>query len=447
MGSNIDDSNTQSVVYRVNQGRTLFEFVSEQRDALARSIASIPVEEMSYQLDLALSFMRYYMDLEDDGLLDEPNSKHRVVLDSRKSVFEILLDLHSAMRATCVGFDLYIAGGDPSKAEFVKKLLEFPNFTTGAPSLPIPKLNLAVSYCTMIVFESSDLESATDILAKAWINSSVPWTVRNVLVQETVEEKFIHLLESKMRPFFENVPFEKEMRAAMNKVSEMGLRMVQCLVAGVDLKPTVVYGSSVDYLLDKDSIHPSPVLVLNVFRTAKEAISLAKASNGGSVSLWTEELSLALEVAYAVSAQTVWVNSHATFNPAFPYTFRQNDYCYGSEYAVCEKKIKTVFVPSMEHPVNSAEKNKAAIEALGIVSNDVKNQRFSFVKNEKNVHYEMVSSACDLDSYNPHQGLQIVDEFWTKFVTIDTADRNLLFDTVYNQRKTVVIPYGVTFGN
>lgn len=443
----MNNSTTQSAVYRVNTDRTLFEYVSEQKNALAGSVANIPVDEVLHQIELALSFMQYYMDHDGDGLLDEPNCKHRVVLDSRKSVFEILLDLHSAMRATCVGFDLYVAGGDASKDEFVKKLLEFPNFATGAPCLSIPESNLAVGYCTMIVFESSDLESATDILAKAWVNSSVPWTVRNVLVQETVQEKFLLLLESKMKPFLDNVPCEKEMRAAVNKASEAGFRMVQCLVDGVDLKPTVVCGANIDFFLEKNSTNASPILVFNAFRTAKEAISLANAFNGGSVSLWTEELSLALEVAYSVSAQSVWVNSHAIFNPGFPYTFRQNDYCYGSEYAVCEKKIKTVFVPSIEHPVNSAEKNKAAIEGLGMVSNEVKNQRFSFVKNEKNIHYEMVSSAYKLDNYNPDQRLQIVDEFWTKFVTIDTADRNLVHDTVYNQRKTVVIPYGITFAN
>lgn len=438
---------TRSAVYRVNTGRTLFEFVSEQKTALAGSIAGIPIEEMAYQIELALTFMRYYMDQEDDGLLDEPNCKHRVVLDTRKSVFEILLDLHSAMRATCVGFDLYVAGRDGMKDEFVKKLLEFPNFESGAPVLEIANSNLAVAYGTMIVFESSDLESATDELAKAWVNCSVPWALRNVLVQETVQEKFIVLLESKLKPFLDSVPFEKEMRAAVNKALETGFRLIQCLVDGVELKPTVVYGANVDFFLENEATRPSPILLLNVFRTAKEAISLANASNGGSVSLWTEELSLALEVAYAVSAQSVWVNSHAIFNPAFPYTFRQNDYCYGSEYAICEKKIKTVFVPSIELPVNSAERNKEAIDGLGLVSKEVRNQRFSFVKNEKNIHYEMVSSAYKLDSYNPEQRLQIVDEFWTKFVTIDTADRNLVHDTVYNQRKTVVIPYGVTFAN
>ncbi|XP_058447614.1 uncharacterized protein LOC131427995 isoform X2 [Malaya genurostris] len=391
--------------------------------------------------------MKYYMEQEDDGLLDEPTSNHRLVIDTRKSVFEILLDLHSSMRATCVGFSLYFTGGDQSKDAFVRKLLEFPNFENGAQELTIPKLNLDVPFCTMMVFDSGDLESATDLLAKAWSRYSLPWVIRSVLLQETVQEKFISLLESKLKPFVDNVPFEKELRAAVSKASKTGLRLIQSSADSKDLKPTVVYGSNVDFFVEKDNFYASPLVVLNVFRTVKEAVSLANKDNGGSVSLWTEELSLAFEAAYAVSAQSVWVNSHGTFNPAFPYTFRRNDYCYGSKYAVCEKKVKTVFVPTAEKPTNSVEKNIAAISALGIVPCEVSEQRFSYVRNEKNVHYEMVSSPYKIENYNTEHRLQIVDHFWDKFLTIDMVDRNLVLDTVHNQRKTVVIPYGVSFAN
>ncbi|XP_055546209.1 uncharacterized protein LOC129730700 isoform X2 [Wyeomyia smithii] len=391
--------------------------------------------------------MKYYMEQEDDGLLDEPASVHRLVVDTRKSVFEILLDVHSAMRSTCVGFSLYFAGADSSKNAFIRKLLEFSNFDTGAADLNIPDLTIDVSFCTMVVFDSSDLESVTDVVAKAWVNCSVPWTIRSIIVQETVQEKFIQLLESKLKPFTDNVPFEKELRTTVNKASQTGLRLIQNSKDNRDLKPTLVYGSSVDFLLEKDSNEPSPVVVMNVFRTAKEAINLANKDNGGSVSLWTEELSLALETAYAVAAQSVWVNSHAVFNPAFPYTFRSNDYCYGSRYAVCEKKVKTLFVPTAENPTNAVEKNKQAISALGIIPSEVAEQRFSFVRNEKNVHYEMISMPYKIDNYNASNRLQIVENFWNMFLTIDTADRNLVLDTVHNQRKTVVIPYGVSFAN
>lgn len=439
---------SRSAIYKVVQERTFYEYVSEQKNALALTVESVPVEDATHQIELALNFMKHYMEQDFDGLMDEPHSKNRLVIDTRKSVFEILLDLHSSMRATCVGFSLYFTGGDSKKDSFVAKLLEFPNFESGAEELDVPEAALDVAYCTMVVYDSSDLESATDVLSKAWVNVSVPWVIRNLLVQETVQEKFIQLLESKLKPFLVEVSFEDELNSTVDKATSTGLRLIQ--PAGHTkgtLAPTVIYGSSVDFFVKKLAFEPSPVVVMNVFRTPKEAMSMANKSNGGSVSLWTEELCLAMETAYAVDAQTVWVNTYARFNPAFPYTFRRNGYCYGSEYAVYEKKVKQAFVPSEEHPVNSTVKNKTAVSALGVVPSLVQNHRLAFVRNEKNVHYEVISSPYKLENYGPEHPLQIVDKFWEKFVSIDQNDRNLVMDAVYNQRKTVVIPYGVSFAN
>lgn len=447
MCSNIETMPALSANYTVGSGQTFYEYVSEQKNALALTVESIPVEDATYQIELALSFMKFYMDQDCDGLMDQPNSEHRVIIDTRRSLFEILLDLHSSMRATCVGFSLYFTGGDSRKDSLVAKLLEFPNFDSGADELKIPPTAFRVSFCTMIVFDSSDLESATDVLSKAWEHCSVPWVIRNLLVQESVQEKFIQLLESKLKPFPEHFAFADEMNVTVGKASSTGLRLIQPVGPKSSVVPTVVYGSSVDFFVKSDVLEPSPVVVMNVFRTPKEAISLANKSNGGSVSLWTEELCLAMEAAYAVDAQTVWVNTYARFNPAFPYAFRRHGYCYGSDYAVYEKKVKKVFVPSAENRVNSVEKNRAAISALGVVSSEVKNHRLSFVRNEKNVHYEIISSPYNLDNYNPEHPLEIVKDFWDKFVSIDNNDRNLVLDTVHNQRKTVVIPYGVSFGN
>ncbi|EAT35409.1 AAEL012427-PA [Aedes aegypti] len=448
MSSTIESSSTRSAIYRVNQSRTFYEFVLEQKNALASSVESISVDDATNQIELALSFMKHYMEQDSDGLTDQPECKHRVILDTRKSMFEILLDLHSSMRATCVGFNVYFTGGDPRKDSFVAKLLEFPNFENGADALDIPEINFEVSFCTMIVFDSSDLESATDVLAKAWENCSVPWEIRSLLVQETVQEKFIQLLESKLKPFpTSHIPLQDKLQSAIDKATSTGLRVIRPEGVKDSTAPAVVYGSSVDFFLPAHALEPSPVVVMNVFRTPKEAISLVNKSNGGSVSLWTEQLCLAMETAYAVEAQTVWVNTYARFNPAFPYSFRCNGYCYGSEYAVYEKKVKAVFIPSAENPKNSAEKNKAAISALGVVSNEVKNHRFAFVRNEKNVHYEVISTPYNIENYNPDHAMQIVEGFWDKYVSIDFNDRNLVLDTVHNQRKTVVIPYGVSFAN
>lgn len=448
MSSALINSVLHSAIYRVNTGNTLYEFIQAQKDALSHSIACLTVEEASYQIDLALQFMKFYMEQEkNDGLLDEPGSVHRVIIDTRKSVFEILLDLHSSMRATCVGFNLYFAGADAAKDSFIRKLLEFTNFDRDAESLNIPQTTFDAAYCTMVVFDSGDIESATDILANAWMYQTVPWIIRNILVQETIQEKFIQILESKLKPFQDNIAYEKQLRTAINKASAVGLRVIQNAKDLKELKPTIVFGSSVDFFLESGTYETAPIMVMNVFRTAKEAITMANKSNGGSISLWTEELSLAFEVAYALTAQTIWANTYATFNPEFPYTFRRNDFCYGSEYAVLEKKVKRVFVPSSKTPENSVEKNRMAIGALGVIPIEVKNQSYSSVRNKNNVHYEMVSMPYNIENYGTTNKMEIVEDFWDKYSTIDCSDRHIVMDTVHNARKTVVIPYGVSYAN
>lgn len=53
------------------------------------------------------------------------------------------------------------------------------------------------------------------------------------------------------------------------------------------------------------------------FRTPKEAIAMANSSRYGlGASVWTENMSLALEVALSVKAGTVWVNAHNLFDAA-----------------------------------------------------------------------------------------------------------------------------------
>ena len=71
-----------------------------------------------------------------------------------------------------------------------------------------------------------------------------------------------------------------------------------------------------------------PVAVALPFRTAKEAIALANNTIyglGGSV--WTENVSLALEVAISVKTGTMWVNGHNMFDAAAGFGgYRQSGY-------------------------------------------------------------------------------------------------------------------------
>ena len=60
-----------------------------------------------------------------------------------------------------------------------------------------------------------------------------------------------------------------------------------------------------------------PVASVMRFRTAKEAITLANNTKFGlASSVWTENLSLALEVAISIRAGTCWINGHNMFDAA-----------------------------------------------------------------------------------------------------------------------------------
>ena len=60
-----------------------------------------------------------------------------------------------------------------------------------------------------------------------------------------------------------------------------------------------------------------PVLVVLTFRTAKEAIALANNTMYGLAgSVWTENMSLALEVAMSIRAGAIWINGHNLFDAA-----------------------------------------------------------------------------------------------------------------------------------
>ncbi|XP_052889316.1 uncharacterized protein LOC128297673 [Anopheles moucheti] len=440
--------------YTVKSGEeTFMGYVIRHKAALIDSVQLLPKEEAEHEVELALNFMQYYMHLEDDGLIDQPKAQHRVLIDKRKSVFEIMLDLHSAMRATCVGFKLYFYGENPITSEFIQLLLQYPAFSSqdGNQLALTAEIPLHMAYCTMIVFDSCDLESASDRLALAWMSNNAPWAIRSVLVQENVKDEFVQLVKAKLKPFTESQSkfLKSSLEKALDAAKTLGAQLVQSDSDASEVKPMLAFVPGVQYLLSTNAgaVQPSPIVAINAFRTAKEAISLANTNNGGSVSLWTEELSLTFEVAYGLRSQTVWVNSYAEFNPNCAYTFRRDDFCYGSDYAVCEKKVKTVFAPTVTTPTNSADKNQQAIKSLGTYVANKRSYRGNTVQLKNGIRYESICTPAELQAYGEGHRLSVVENFWETYVSLDAIDRHLLLDTVHTQRKVICIPYGVTFAN
>ena len=85
---------------------------------------------------------------------------------------------------------------------------------------------------------------------------------------------------------------------------------------GFFLPPTLCTGAPASSPIVTDEIF-GPVLVSLTFRTPAEAVALANDTRYGlAASIWTEDLSLALDVAPAIKAGTVWVNCTNRFDAA-----------------------------------------------------------------------------------------------------------------------------------
>ena len=87
-----------------------------------------------------------------------------------------------------------------------------------------------------------------------------------------------------------------------------------------------------------------PVLVVLPFRTAKEAVTLANNTKYGLAgSVWTENISLAMEVALLVKAGAIWINAHNLFDAAAGFGgYKQSGFGRdgGKEVRMCIIEIK-----------------------------------------------------------------------------------------------------------
>ncbi|TNN28204.1 Aldehyde dehydrogenase family 16 member A1 [Liparis tanakae] len=88
--------------------------------------------------------------------------------------------------------------------------------------------------------------------------------------------------------------------------------------SGAQYPPTVLCGAapSSPFVVNPS---PGPLLPLMTFRSNTEAVALGNHSpHGQAASIWTEDLTLALETAKSLSVGSVWVNSHSVSDPCLP---------------------------------------------------------------------------------------------------------------------------------
>lgn len=194
---------------------------------------------------------------------------------------------------------------------------------------------------SMVVFDSADLDSAVEgAVDAAWFNQGqVPWCVGRLFVQESIWDDFVSRLRVRIDHVrvgeaFDHLadvgsPLTKDiiadLAAATSVAKKNGLEVYQAQIPpGLSPEnfflPTLVIGGLADssrVIVDDGHI---PLVAVVPFRTAKEAVTLVNNSRYGmATSVWTENASLAVEVAYQLQVGTVWINSHGSIDAGVPF--------------------------------------------------------------------------------------------------------------------------------
>lgn len=187
-----------------------------------------------------------------------------------------------------------------------------------------------------IVFEDADLDAAVEGLVDSiWFNQGqVCCAGSRLLVQESVEERFLAKLRARMDNLRLGSPLDKSMDvgALVDPVQRQRIhglvesaRAEGCTIYqpacelpadGSWFPPTLITGASTSAGVAQTEIF-GPVLVAMSFRTPVEAVQLANNTVYGlAACVWSESISLALDVAPQIKAGVVWINTANQFDAA-----------------------------------------------------------------------------------------------------------------------------------
>jgi aldehyde dehydrogenase (NAD+) len=187
-----------------------------------------------------------------------------------------------------------------------------------------------------IVFEDADIDSAIEGLVDAiWFNQGqVCCAGSRLLVQESIEERFITKLKTRMASLRVGDPLDKSVdigalvapvqveriRDLMKRGAAEGAVIYEAdgpvPAKGCFLKPALVTNVSPANTLVAEEIF-GPVLVAMSFRTPEEAVALANNTKYGlAATIWSENINLALDIAPKIKAGVVWINGTNNFDAA-----------------------------------------------------------------------------------------------------------------------------------
>jgi aldehyde dehydrogenase (NAD+) len=187
-----------------------------------------------------------------------------------------------------------------------------------------------------VVFEDADIDSAIEGLVDAiWFNQGqVCCAGSRLLVQESIEERFIAKLKTRMKNLRVGDPLDKSVDIGA-LVAPVQVERIKDLMKrgtaegavvyeadgpvpskGCFLKPALVTNVSPANTLVAEEIF-GPVLVAMSFRTPEEAVALANNTKYGlAATIWSENINLALDIAPRIKAGVVWINGTNNFDAA-----------------------------------------------------------------------------------------------------------------------------------
>jgi aldehyde dehydrogenase (NAD+) len=187
-----------------------------------------------------------------------------------------------------------------------------------------------------IVFDDADLDAAVEGLVDSiWFNQGqVCCAGSRLLVQESVYDRFIAKVKARMQNLRVGLPLDKsnDIGALVDPVQQQRIHglvesaraegcevwqpNVELAATGSWYLPTLITGASTSAAVAQAEIF-GPVLVAMSFRTPAEAVQLANNTVYGlAACVWSESISLALDVVPQIKAGVVWINTANQFDAA-----------------------------------------------------------------------------------------------------------------------------------
>ncbi|MDC0226555.1 aldehyde dehydrogenase family protein [Alphaproteobacteria bacterium] len=187
-----------------------------------------------------------------------------------------------------------------------------------------------------IVFEDADLDSAVEGVVDAiWFNQGqVCCAGSRLLVQESIEKKFIKKLKQRMEKLRVGNPLDKSIDIGaivapiqLHKINTLVTKGVSdganlwqpswsCPTDGLFYPPSLFTNVTPSSFIAQVEIF-GPVLTCLTFRTPSESIAIANNTPYGlAASIWSENINLALDIAPKIKAGVIWINSTNLFDAA-----------------------------------------------------------------------------------------------------------------------------------